>query len=206
MPVNPIEASLSPTQEHLYKDENITVYSIPITPSVSAPDDASTMSKRKRDASSSSPVKRARVEEGTPLTSYESLSEALNDPRLSPVQLEGPVAHEYRKLMVKTMFPASKQSSASTPSQKSGKKKGKATEVPVDTLPEVPSDRANVNDMQCILVHSLVYTCLLGRYIQAAPYTHWFPSAIASIRVRRPDERASYTCIHHCWPAYTRQV
>ncbi|KAF4591050.1 hypothetical protein EYR40_009650 [Pleurotus pulmonarius] len=137
MPVNPIEASLLPTQEHLYKDENITVYSIPITPSFSAPDDASTMSKRKRDASPSSPVKRARVEEGTPPKSYESLSEALDDPKLSPVQLEGPVAHEYRKLMVKTMFPASQKSSASTPSQKSGKKKGKATEIAVDTLPEV---------------------------------------------------------------------
>lgn len=206
MPVNPIEASLSLTQEHLYKDENITVYSIPIMPTLSALDDALTMSKRKRDASPSSPVKRARVEEGTPPKSYETLSEALNDPKLCPVRLEGPVAHEYRKLMVKTMFPASQKSTTSSPSQKSGKKKGKATDIAVDTLPEVPSDRANVNDIQYILVSPLVHTCLLGRYIQAAPYTQWFSSAIASIRVRRPGERASYACVHYCWSTYTRQV
>ncbi|KAF9487434.1 hypothetical protein BDN71DRAFT_1458518 [Pleurotus eryngii] len=145
MPVNPIEASLSLTQEHLYKDENITVYSIPIMPTLSALDGALTMSKRKRDTSPSSPVKRARVEEGTPPKSYETLSEALNDPKLNPVRLEGPVAHEYRKLMVKTMFPASQKSSASSPSQKSGQKKGKATDIAIDMLPEVPSDRANVD-------------------------------------------------------------
>ena len=117
--VNSISPPTGPTKpEPTYADENITVYSIPLFPEVDenarppfSESRAGSSSKRKRRASSASPPRRE--------TEGELSTEAQNLPlvdrmRLNgflPTTLVGEDAQEWRKMVVKNMFPATKQKS-----------------------------------------------------------------------------------------------
>jgi hypothetical protein len=132
MPIYPIEAPLTPdpsvNPNPVYKDDNLTLYTIPILPSpqvVPAASRASTVStidfqskelllKRKRDLSPNSPSKRTATALGEPSTALaeqserHSLRDLMNLPGFLPDTLEGGAAQEWRRLMIDTMFPGSK--------------------------------------------------------------------------------------------------
>ncbi|RDB18569.1 Ribonuclease Z, mitochondrial [Hypsizygus marmoreus] len=138
--INPIESSWTPSSvpspEPLYKDANITVYGIPIlpipepaqNPSTFLTDTSSTDTtaeagmKRKRDPSPDLPEKRQSLMTDEP----ESAPEASLDPaKFSPETLEGDAAQEWRRLMIKTMFPGSNMKKPDPPQQSQKKQKGK---------------------------------------------------------------------------------
>ncbi|GLB41597.1 putative tRNase Z endonuclease [Lyophyllum shimeji] len=114
--VNPIESSwtpsLSPSPDPLYRDENISVYGIPITPSspISTHETCSAEAnevgqKRKRDPSPHRPEKRPTLTTDTPSPSLETIRHL---PEFAPQSLEGEAAQEWRRLMINTMFPGTK--------------------------------------------------------------------------------------------------
>ncbi|KAG5654002.1 hypothetical protein H0H81_008584 [Sphagnurus paluster] len=115
--INPIESTWTPSTsaapEPLFKDANITVYGIPIAPSVAAEsttmtcetsveveDNSEVGQKRKRDPTPDVPEKRAALD-----NSSQPLSQMRQSPEFSPTSLEGDTAQEWRRLMIKTMFP-----------------------------------------------------------------------------------------------------
>lgn len=98
----------------VYKDKLITVYGIPIFPSVEVKgmpesdlmltDDPSL--KRKRESSPDSPSKRPLHELGlSGLKEHTSLEVLKLEPDFSPISLKGENAQEWRKSVLKTMFP-----------------------------------------------------------------------------------------------------
>lgn len=127
MPVTPVEAAWlpnnSPTPNHIYKDENITVYGIPVIPSPLSVDQsipsASTSSelpsamtmdatlKRKREQSPHHPAKRTSLATEAVATSV-TLQDHMAEPSFSPQLLSGDAAEQWRRLMIRTMFPGSK--------------------------------------------------------------------------------------------------
>ncbi|KAF9466199.1 beta-lactamase-like protein [Collybia nuda] len=140
MPIYPTEASwtpaTSPSPDALYKDGNITVYSIPVPP---CPDDNAPPStkdavpspdvhlKRKREDSPDLPVKRPTLAPINPDSAEPNSSS--NEPQ----GFVGEAAQDWRKLMIDTMFPGSRpkskgkdtgKHSKSTKSNNKGKGRG----------------------------------------------------------------------------------
>ena len=109
--ISPVESPCtpSPSAEPLFKDENITVYAIPILP-LSEPQEATVHSnlqssedrtetgqKRKREASPDLPGKRQALDGVSPSPSEQSTN--------IPVLLKGAAADEWKRQMIKLMFP-----------------------------------------------------------------------------------------------------
>lgn len=154
MPVSIIEANLisspSSPSEPFYKDENITVYSIPVLysnivsiPPVTELDVASL--KRKREASPDLPSKRVASNSGEP----SSLKDVMADPAFKPESLRGELAQEWRRLMVQYMLPGTGTNSTATlvaqgqgkskvPKQKKGVRGG-VKETKIDIEEEAPA-------------------------------------------------------------------
>ncbi|KAF8631971.1 hypothetical protein AX15_002105 [Amanita polypyramis BW_CC] len=116
--VRPIETKLvtSSSPEPVYKDENITVYGIPILPSPSPESNSALLHtedaslKRKRSPARDYPSKRvATSHDNNSLSSTTTLDQAMSHPDFSPISLSGNLAQEWRFSMVKMMFPASKK-------------------------------------------------------------------------------------------------
>lgn len=136
MPVYATEASstpdLSSTPNHVFKDQQITVYAIPVSqtlhdppaipasqpfdaPDVSVPAlDEESRLKRKREPSPETSSKRSTAATGEPSesTAHASASHlstfqsVIKDPDFSPVGLEGEFAQNWRRKIIQTMFPA----------------------------------------------------------------------------------------------------
>lgn len=108
----PTEASLTPdlssTPNPVYKDDNISVYSIPILPTSTELhiDSSESSSKRKRVDSPVSFSKRARAP-STPQSN--TLQAIINQQDFLPESLEGKLAQEWRQQMLQTMFPKSRE-------------------------------------------------------------------------------------------------
>lgn len=129
MAIFPVEANMSPdpssTPKPIFSDQHITVYGVPIDrdgvekvegletlaseggieeTSVPMDVDPASSLKRKREVSPDSPSKRPVVSpEGPP-----TLAKLRQSAQFSPTSLQGPLADEWRKLMVQTMFPNTK--------------------------------------------------------------------------------------------------
>ncbi|KAF8075182.1 hypothetical protein FPV67DRAFT_1476334 [Lyophyllum atratum] len=165
--INPIESSWTPSSssspDPLYSDDNITVYGIPILPAsepsdsspISMPEDSSIQSigasqKRKRDPSPDLPAKRPVLMSTDAASSSPSLEKVRQVPEFSPHSLEGEAAQEWRRLMIKTMFPGTKAKpervlrdrdapKGKARKDKNSKSKQKATDAPIVedvTIPE----------------------------------------------------------------------
>ncbi|KAK2462756.1 hypothetical protein APHAL10511_005274 [Amanita phalloides] len=104
--VRPIEAQLIASPEPLYKDENITVYGVPVLPSTTEqpmqnllyPGDVPL--KRKRSPSLDQPSKRVAVA---------SHDHSMSTPNFYPPGPSSSLAQEWRSSMVKIMFPENKR-------------------------------------------------------------------------------------------------
>ena len=123
-----------------YTDENITVYSIPIFPEINEsgnptypwPQESSS-SKRKRRDSSASPPRRDKYEDFSTETKDLPLKERMRLNGFLPTNLVGKDAEEWRKMVVRGMFPAN------NPKPGEGASKGADTDPPyVSTLRRHP--------------------------------------------------------------------
>ncbi|KAI3607358.1 3 trna processing endoribonuclease [Moniliophthora roreri] len=128
--------------EAVFKDENITVYSIPVYPSSdvpfpeasSDPLDVSDTLKRKRSPTSDStsseqpPTKRAHTD--TKKTQADNaLQEKIGKPNFTPCELVGEMAQSWRSLIVDIMFPKRPKADKGKPLKKKGKQKGGVKET-----------------------------------------------------------------------------
>lgn len=117
--------------EALFRDENLTVYGLHLTantdtdveeihdnPTDDCPD--TTTGKRRRAPSPDSQSKRTRLEDESPAT---SIREQMKQSKFSPTSLSGLAAHEWRKLVIEAMFPASRRAvnTANHPQTKNNK-------------------------------------------------------------------------------------
>ncbi|PCH45067.1 hypothetical protein WOLCODRAFT_155082 [Wolfiporia cocos MD-104 SS10] len=97
----------------IYKDENITVYGVPISASMPThvPSDTSSQTipaKRKRSPSPDAPAKRSHHSESTNVqgsTMRHPLVKRIIEGKIAPLQLIGEDAEEWRRLMIHLMFP-----------------------------------------------------------------------------------------------------
>ncbi|KAF8639102.1 hypothetical protein AX17_001745 [Amanita inopinata Kibby_2008] len=110
-----------PSQVPIFKDENVTIYGIPITPPLSSQDDSlsqthesacseKTSLKRKRSQSPEHSSKRTAVsafEDSLP--SDDTLEQAMSRPRFSPTLLSGKLAQDWRNSMARIMFPGTRK-------------------------------------------------------------------------------------------------
>lgn len=142
MPVYPTEASwiptTSPSPEALYKDDNITVYGIPVLPDPESVQDtfsstprvtsdpllSSPQLKRKRDTSPDLPAKRPSLVSNESAETVPSRI-GVQGTDAVPATLTGDAAHDWRKLMVKTMFPGTREKSEKVDAQKRKEKERK---------------------------------------------------------------------------------
>ncbi|KAJ7065274.1 hypothetical protein C8F01DRAFT_737448 [Mycena amicta] len=98
----PLSSDLSESPPITYQDKNITVHSFPVFHSSHEVTEAMPLDRQEEQHTQGSSMKRKR--ESDPLSQLEELME---EERFSPCKLEGEMAHEWRKLMIRTMFPAS---------------------------------------------------------------------------------------------------
>jgi ribonuclease Z len=129
----------------VFRDENITVFSIPVTPSLHRGVETTAQSealsetsenvlKRKREHSPDSPSKRPLLDAAVsaadgptlPSTSPPLIYRYLNDPQFDPATLEGDEADSWRRLIVEHMF------TWVEPPSKLMRKKGKRWRDPED--------------------------------------------------------------------------
>ncbi|KAK7062530.1 hypothetical protein VNI00_000018 [Paramarasmius palmivorus] len=137
IPVIPCETpfelpSSSSTPDPVFKDENISVYSIPVYPTdttaipdgLSDPQDATGSLKRKHpdSASQGPPAKKAHTEAKS--SRGETLQNMIKRPDFSPSALEGEIAQSWRGAMVDIMFPKRPQAEKSRSSKRKGKQSG----------------------------------------------------------------------------------
>ncbi|KAF7309493.1 hypothetical protein MIND_00320100 [Mycena indigotica] len=94
----PLSNDLSNTPPFTYQDKNITAYSFPIVHS------SHELINPMPVDSEQSPLSRKRKREADPKADLEEL---MREEQFSPSKLQGAMADEWRKLMIKTMFPAS---------------------------------------------------------------------------------------------------
>ena len=112
----------------MYKDDNITVFALPVVPSelplqvANPPGEAAGSLKRKREDSPERSSKQLSHQRdagplaGDIVATTEFLRKAASAPDFDPSSLNGEVAQAWRQLMIQSMFPASRMSSA-TPDQ-----------------------------------------------------------------------------------------
>ncbi|KAG6909380.1 hypothetical protein DXG01_000823 [Tephrocybe rancida] len=146
--ISPVESSWTPppSPQPLFKDANITVYGIPILPSsgsskatfdatLESPSDLSKAGqKRKREASPELPEKRIALDNVDSPTHKGAKRPAAPSPEL----LEGEAADEWRRQMIKVMFPGTRAKPEKVrrdrddpnapPYEGKGKRKGKGAE------------------------------------------------------------------------------
>jgi len=117
---------MSDTPNPVYKDNVISVYSIPIIPSHIPMDTAgyedSDSLKRKRDPSPETSAKRQRSDL-TPQA--HTLAALMDSPDFSPVSLTGELADEWRRYVLGAMFPRSNQPRKNMMLNKSEKREAK---------------------------------------------------------------------------------
>ncbi|KAI6104184.1 hypothetical protein F5141DRAFT_1189708 [Pisolithus sp. B1] len=117
--VTPSEVPLVPDDQPVYKDENITVFALPINPTLEesqdedvlgCSDDAdrhSKVLKRKRDTSPERPVKRgSNSRTGPEPEPSVAIDELMERSDFDPTSLKGDRAQAWRRHIVKLMFPA----------------------------------------------------------------------------------------------------
>src|ERR1700759_4214974 len=128
MHLRPIEAytGLSSSTEPIYKDENITVYGIPISPSLAPECD-------EPPSPSDRPLKRRRLDP---------------DSGSIPTSTSGSLAQEWRESIVKIMFPADRKHEDLREEKKEAKKKGKEknkekVDIGESAPAEAPSEAGN---------------------------------------------------------------
>ncbi|KAL0960609.1 hypothetical protein HGRIS_005641 [Hohenbuehelia grisea] len=136
--INECPSKLSNAPTPVYKDNNITVYSLPIHAS-SSPDlsigQSAQLTKRKRELSPDAPSKRTAGNDRAP----GAMPEAHEIP---PSLLGERSAEEYRDLLISTMFPGSK---AAASQNQPANKQNKKTLKPDGSLPSSSTDSANVD-------------------------------------------------------------
>ncbi|KAI6012153.1 hypothetical protein BKA83DRAFT_4370844 [Pisolithus microcarpus] len=144
--VTPSEVPLVPDDQPVYKDENITVFALPINPTLeeSYDEDAldcsgnadghSKVLKRKRDTSPERPVKRGSNNQAR--TSPEpdpsvSIDELMERSDFDPTSLRGDRAQAWRRHIVKLMFPATRvpESTGLGDKNQKGRQKGKENTI-----------------------------------------------------------------------------
>ncbi|KAJ7035559.1 hypothetical protein C8F04DRAFT_1037200 [Mycena alexandri] len=118
MSVNVNEVSLSPDLTSsappcTYQDKNITVYSFPVSDSSSTPISVDPSAQSTDITIEVGSTKRKRE-------SSEALKELMDSDDFSPEKLEGELAQEWRKLMIKTMFPAPHKAQPPSPTRRCG--------------------------------------------------------------------------------------
>ncbi|KAJ7173690.1 hypothetical protein C8R46DRAFT_1083687 [Mycena filopes] len=119
MSVNVNEVSLSPDLTSprppcTYQDKNIAVYSFPVLDSSATPisvDSSEAQSLEIVTETGSTKRKREPIE---------ALKELMDSDDFSPEKLDGQLAQEWRKLMIKTMFPAAAKGQSSSPTRRCG--------------------------------------------------------------------------------------
>jgi ribonuclease Z len=135
----------------VFRDDNITVFSIPIAPSLhrgveaTAPSEAlSEMSenvlKRKREDSPELPSKRPLLNSAVPAADGSTIPSAsspliyrsLNDTQFNPATLEGDEADSWRRLIIEHMFTWVEPPPKPLPSPKPMSRKGKLGRIPED--------------------------------------------------------------------------
>ncbi|KAI6010112.1 hypothetical protein EDC04DRAFT_3072447 [Pisolithus marmoratus] len=142
--VTPSEVPLVPDDQPVYKDENITVFAMPINPTLdqSQDEDAldckdghSNVLKRKRDMSPERPAKRGSNNQQARTTPEVDpsmpIDELMERSDFDPTSLKGDRAQEWRRRIVKLMFPATQvpQSTGNGDKSQKGKRKGKENAV-----------------------------------------------------------------------------
>ena len=145
----------------VFKDENLSVYSIPLYPSVDeAPgvEPIARPSKRKRSPSPPTVSKRSTpppidhtVESTSPVPP--SLFEQAQDRDFNPTTLTGPDAQEWRKLMLQEMFPMQPPPPPDPSMSKGAKQKAKAVQ---DSADEPPPPRKFAPDLKYARLPALV--------------------------------------------------
>ncbi|KAH7882444.1 hypothetical protein F5I97DRAFT_1961874 [Phlebopus sp. FC_14] len=139
--VSPTEVSIAPpdssNDDPVYKDGNISIFAFPVlperlqpepvSPELQDPDnDRDTTSflkrKRKREDPPDRPSKRSSNTSCT--SSVESLKEHMNEPDFDPMSLTGEVAQEWRRFLIRAMFPATNVTPVPPPHIGRKKRKG----------------------------------------------------------------------------------
>lgn len=155
MSVTPVEVEPTVVAAPLpvFKDENLTVYGIPVTAAPEniqspVPSEATELahtldllasSKRKRSPSPSSSSKRSNTGDATlsTLSTTGTLEERMRHPSFTPTDLTGEEAHQWRKLAVLGMF---RQDAPSTePRRSKGKGKNKQPSPPPSVVSPLPT-------------------------------------------------------------------
>jgi ribonuclease Z len=143
--------------EPVFRDDIVTVYSIPIAPmphhrgeepadSEASPNMSENVLKRKRESSPELPMKRSFLDPtvpvpdgpSTPSTSTPLLDRFLADPDFDPVTLEGDEADAWRQLIIERMFTRTEPPLKPRLPPKHTNKKGKVEKNAGDTGTETP--------------------------------------------------------------------
>ncbi|KAF9239242.1 hypothetical protein BU15DRAFT_88045 [Melanogaster broomeanus] len=123
-----VSASLDSEHQPVYKDNNVSVFALPILPEAPHDHPSSSGNEGQTAAPSkiASPLKRKR--ETSPEQSSKRLSTEAGI--FIPGSLNGEMAQAWRQLVIQTMFPATQVASASTNQSGLGKRKGKRISQP----------------------------------------------------------------------------
>ncbi|KAI0264706.1 hypothetical protein BC834DRAFT_882205 [Gloeopeniophorella convolvens] len=141
----------------VFKDENITVFSIPVVPSPQPVEETSSKddvlwdapersSKRKRSRSPDSPSKRISLDSSVPAGAPQNGSSLMdryrNDPQFDPYTLEGDEADAWRRLIIDHMFtwvePPPKTVKKGKQKQVAGGASSGSQDAAAASLPQVP--------------------------------------------------------------------
>lgn len=151
--VTPSEVRLVSDDQPVYKDENITVFALPInpTPEESQNDGHSkVLLKRKRDTSPERPAKRGSNNQGRTTPEPEpplSIEQLMERSDFDPTSLKGERAQAWRRHVVKLMFPATQvpQSIDNGDKNQKGKRRGKDKDSnAIKPSPDEPPNTAYV--------------------------------------------------------------
>ncbi|KAH6915798.1 tRNA processing endoribonuclease [Coprinopsis sp. MPI-PUGE-AT-0042] len=117
----------------IFKDENVEVFAVRLSPAATAESlDTSTETsimeldsslKRKRSPTPEEPRKRPNTEDEN--GAQPSLASIMEQPDFNPTSLTGEAAQEWRRLLIRTMFPATKVPAPPDPSARANSSKGK---------------------------------------------------------------------------------
>ncbi|KAF9220720.1 hypothetical protein BS17DRAFT_797508 [Gyrodon lividus] len=170
-------ASLDTEHPPVYKDNNVSVFALPVlpeaphgsplsagnagvttTPTPVFPNDIASSLKRRREPSPDQPSKRLPNQSSTSLfpdtipSATELLREVATKSDFDPSSLHGEMAQAWRQLVVQTMFPATQVASANTDQDGPGKRKGKRRAEIHEVKPreDTPLKSARASQAPCI--------------------------------------------------------